>query len=227
VPHLDPDRLVLLALSEDVADVAETAHLAVCAGCRAEIDALLHVAELGSETQGLVDLPKPPERVWAAIAAATAAPAETRTLSPVRPKRRRWVTPVLAAAVAAAIAVAGTVWVTRTPEPPVTARAALAPLEGAPPGARGDAEVLDGDALRIDVTNLPLTAGYYEVWLLNPDQPGKMQALGTLTGSPDVVLPIPPGTDLNTYRLVDVSAEAHDGNAAHSGDSLLRGTLTR
>ena len=224
MPHLDPDRLVLLALAEDSADDAETAHLAVCAGCRAEIDELKHVATLGAETQGLVELPRPPERVWAAIAAATAPQAPTAR---VRAPRRRWLVPVLAAAVAAAIAVAGTVWVTRTPDPAVTAQATLAPLEGAPPSARGDAEVLDGDELRVDVANLPLTAGYYEVWLLNPDEPGKMQSLGSLGDRPDVVLPIPPGTDLNRYRTVDVSAEAHDGNSAHSGDSLLRGTLTR
>jgi hypothetical protein len=53
-----------------------------------------------------------------------------------------------------------------------------------------------------------------------------MQSLGGLSDSSEAVLPIPPGTDLNTYRLVDVSAEAHDGNSAHSGDSQLRGTLT-
>ena len=41
-----------------------------------------------------------------------------------------------------------------------------------------------------------------------------------------MVLPLPPGADLNRYRLVDVSAEPHDGDAAHSGKSLLRGTLT-
>jgi hypothetical protein len=134
---------------------------------------------------------------------------------------------VLAAAVAAAIAVAGTVWITRPATPTVTAQATLAPLEDAPPNARGDAEVLEGDELRVDVANLPLTAGYYEVWLLNPDEPGKMQSLGSLGDKARVVLPIPPGTDLNTYRDVDVSAEAHDGNSAHSGDSLLRGTLTR
>jgi hypothetical protein len=47
-----------------------------------------------------------------------------------------------------------------------------------------------------------------------------------LSGAKDAVLPLPPGVDLNRYRLVDVSAEAYDGNAAHSGKSLLRGTLT-
>ena len=54
-----------------------------------------------------------------------------------------------------------------------------------------------------------------------------MVSIGNLPGrAGDVTLPIPPGTDLNRYRLVDISAEAHDGNSAHSGDSLLRGTLT-
>jgi hypothetical protein len=202
----------------------ETAHLAVCAVCRAEMGELRHVASLGAETQSLLNLPPPPERVWDGIAAATAAPAPTAR---IRAPRRRWLAPVLAAAVAAAIAVAGTVWITRPATPTVTAQATLAPLEDAPPSARGDAEVLAGDELRVDVANLPLTAGYYEVWLLNPDEPGKMQSLGSLGDKARVVLPIPPGTDLNTYRLVDVSAEAHDGNSAHSGDSLLRGTLTR
>jgi hypothetical protein len=53
-----------------------------------------------------------------------------------------------------------------------------------------------------------------------------MMAVGNLSESADVVLPLPPGADLNQYRLVDVSAEAFDGDAAHSGKSLLRGTLT-
>lgn len=38
--------------------------------------------------------------------------------------------------------------------------------------------------------------------------------------------PLPPGADLNRYRLVDISAEAYDGDAAHSGKSLLSRTLT-
>ncbi|MEU8615464.1 hypothetical protein AB0C29_46530, partial [Actinoplanes sp. NPDC048791] len=31
--HLDPDRLVLLALSEETADTDESVHLAECPGC--------------------------------------------------------------------------------------------------------------------------------------------------------------------------------------------------
>jgi hypothetical protein len=234
VPHLDPDRLVLLALSEDVADDTEAGHLAACSGCRAEIDQLKQVAELGAETQGLVDLPPPPARVWAGIAAAALGARQTHTevRDPGPPKRigRRLLAPLLAAAAAAILAIAGTVTVIRVIDRPpaaeVTARATLTPLDPAPPAARGSAEVLDGDELRIQVANLPLTRGYYEVWLIDPDDIAKMQSLGGLPARAGAVLPIPPGTDLNTYRLVDVSAEAHDGNSAHSGDSLLRGTLT-
>ncbi|MGW4947702.1 anti-sigma factor [Actinoplanes sp. NPDC004185] len=229
--HLDPDRLVLLALSEETADTDESVHLAECPGCSAEIDDLRHVAELGAETQGLRALPPPPERVWAGIEAAVTAP--VRRL-PQR-RERRWVLPVLAAAAAAVLAIAGTVMVQqftdRPTPPPVTAKASLARLGGAPVAAGGAAEVIGGSKLRLDVRNLPLTTGYYEVWLIDPDDTTRMMAMGNLSsaalsGAADVVLPLPPGADLNRYRLVDVSAEAYDGDAAHSGKSLLRGTLT-
>jgi hypothetical protein len=242
VQHLDPDRLVLLALSESSAEQDESVHLAGCAGCRGEIDAVKYVAEVGAETQSLRDLPPPPDRVWAGIAADVAQaaspdhavlrlPSGARRPAASRRRSRRWVTPALAAAAAAVLAIAGTVTVTRLtdrpPPPAVTAKAALSPLAPAPPSARGDAEVLSGEQLRLAVANLPLTTGYYEIWLLNPDDTTKMLSIGNLPGrAGDVTLPIPPGTDLNMYRLVDISAEAHDGNSAHSGDSLLRGTLT-
>ncbi|RSM65451.1 hypothetical protein DMB66_16520 [Actinoplanes sp. ATCC 53533] len=228
--HLDPDRLVLLALSEQAADTDEAVHLAECPGCGAEIDELRHVAELGAETQGLRALPPPPDRVWAGIEAAVSAPVR----QPAR-RARRWVLPALTAAAAAVLAVAGTVTVQRfidRPAPPaVTAKANLARLGGAPPAAGGAAEVIAGDRLRLDVRDLPLTTGYYEVWLIDPDNPARMLAMGNLSGAAlsgaaDVVLPLPPGADLNRYRLVDVSAEAYDDNAAHSGKSLLRGMLT-
>jgi hypothetical protein len=249
VQHLDPDRLVDLALFDSSADTDESVHLTACQGCRAEIDALKQVAEIGAETQSVRDLPAPPESVWAGIAAATGVsaepgaepgPAQDDVVRPIdtargngrrRHRPRKWLPPFLLATAAAVLAIVGTVAVAdligRQPAQDVIARATLQPLRGAPPSARGDAEVLGGDVLRVDVSQLPLTAGYYEVWLLNPDDTSKMQSLGSLSGKSDeVVLPIPPGTDLNTYRLVDVSAEPHDGNSAHSGDSLLRGTLT-
>jgi Anti-sigma-K factor rskA len=226
VPHLDPDRLVLLALAEDVADETESAHLAVCAGCRAEIDDLKQVADLGSETQDLRDLPPPPERVWSGIKADLS----VRAPAPPKRRKRRWLTPALSAAAAAVLAIAGTVAVIelthRDPKPDVTARATLSPLATAPPTAHGTARVLSGDELQLFIRNLPLTTGYYEVWLIDPENTTKMMAVGNLSSEPGEVLPLPPGADLNRYRLVDVSAEAYDGNSAHSGKSLLRGTLT-
>ncbi|MBG0561389.1 anti-sigma factor [Actinoplanes aureus] len=239
--HLDPDRLVLLALSEEQQELSETDHLAQCAGCRHDLDSLREVADLGVEAQDLRDLPPPPEQIWRAIEADVARTREAVT-NPAPPvglagrrrraarNRPRWLMPVIAAAAAAVVAVAGTVAVDRFTGRPATeqvmARATLTPLDTVPQAAGGDARVLADGQMRIDVRNLPLTTGFHEVWLIDPDDLTKMVALGSLTGAPDVVLPVPPGTDLNRYRLVDVSDEPHDGDAAHSGRSLLRGTLT-
>ncbi|MEV4349266.1 anti-sigma factor [Actinoplanes sp. NPDC049596] len=232
--HLDPDRLVLLALSEELEELSEADHLTQCDVCRHEMQALRHVAELGSGGQELRDLPPPPEHVWQAIEAeVTRAPAPVRAIRTEVPRPRRsrprWLTPVLAAAAAAVLAVAGVIAVDRLTGPPaeqVLARATLTPLKTVPTDAGGDVQVLSDGQLRIDVRNLPLTTGFHEVWLLDPKEPGKMVAIGNLSDKPDALLPVPPGTDLKRFNLVDVSDEPHDGDATHSGRSLLRGTLT-
>ncbi|MEV6304068.1 anti-sigma factor [Actinoplanes sp. NPDC051861] len=220
--HLDPDRLVLLALSEEREELSEADHLAYCADCRQEMAALRDVAEIGAGVQDLRDLPPPPEHVWRAAEAdikGTRKTVERRT-------RPRWLVPVLSAAAAAVIAIAGTVAINRPPAEEVTARATLTPLETVPPDAGGVVRVLSDGRMRVDVRNLPLTTGFHEVWLLDPDDLTKMVAVGSLPDRREAVLPVPPGTDLNRYRLVDVSDEPHDGDATHSGQSLLRGTLT-
>ena len=252
--HLDPDQLVILALGERTADAAESAHLADCAGCQTEIDDLRYVADLSAETQDLRDLPPPPDQVWEGIAAevaqmAQAGGARSTTTAPDRvvvplssgvrrttvanrdTRRPRWLPPVLAAVAAAVLAVVGTVSVIRLTdrpaEPTVTARAALAPLPAAPANAAGSAKVLSDDELRLQIKDLPLTQGFYEVWLIDPSNLKRMISVGMLGSSTsDVVLPISPTIDLNQYSLVDISAEARDGDSAHSGKSLLRGTLT-
>ena len=241
--HLDPDRLVLLALSEEQQEPGESDHLAECAGCRHDLGAFRAVTDLGAEGGDLRDLPAPPEHVWAAIeagiSAAPARPAETtapvidlaRRRDRATPRRRpRWLAPVLSAAAAAIVAVAGTVVATglmdRPPAKTVTAQATLVPLPTVPASASGTVEVLSDGRMRIDVRGLPLTTGFHEVWLLDPDNPTKMVAIGNLSNEPTVELPVPTGTDMNRYRLVDVSDEPHDGDSTHSGSSLLRGTLT-
>ncbi|MBB4741546.1 anti-sigma-K factor RskA [Actinoplanes octamycinicus] len=230
---MDPDRLVLLALSEEETETAEAEHLMGCAGCRHDFEALRTVADLGAQAEELRDLPPPPERIWHAIEADIAGPAPRP--APVidlagRRSRLRRMLPVLAAAAAVVLAVAGTVvvdrFVSRPPAKQVAARATLSPLPTVPASAGGSVTVLTDGDMRIDVRNLPLTTGFHEVWLIDPDDLTKMVALGNLTDRADAVLPVPPGTDLNRYRLVDISDEPHDGDAAHSGRSLLRGTLT-
>jgi anti-sigma-K factor RskA len=236
VQHLDPDRLVLLALSEETEELTESDHLAQCAGCRRDLDGFREVAGLGADCQDVRDLPAPPERLWRAIASDISRTESKET--PViglaerrgdRKRPRRWA-PLISAAAAAILAIAGTVAVGRVLDGretgSVTARATLSPLPAVSADARGSVRVLSGGELEIDVSNLPLTTGFHEVWLLDPDDPTKMVALGNLPDQARVVLPVPPGTDLNRFRLVDVSDEPHDGDATHSGNSLLRGTLT-
>jgi hypothetical protein len=238
VQHLDPDRLVLLALSEEPEEPDESGHLADCPNCRHELDTVRTVAGLAADGQDLNDLPAPPERIWQRIEADIAGPVPdvpgvidlTATPGRPRPARRRRLVPVLAAAAAAILAVAGTLAVDRlthrAPAERVTARATLAPLATVPAAAGGSVRVLADGKMRIDVRNLPLTTGFHEVWLIDPDHPTRMVAIGNLPGTSDATLPVPPGVDMNRYRLVDVSDEPHDGDAAHSGHSLLRGTLT-
>jgi hypothetical protein len=232
---------VLLALGEAAPDGAEPAHLADCAACADEVAALREVATLAAQTQEVRDLPAPPSQLWQRIAAevAQAAPAVTappavRERPPARRPRRwsSWAMPALAAAAAAVLAIAGTAAVvTRGDEPAapaVTARAELSRLPTAPASVAGDARVLsdaDGERLHLHVTGLPLSTGYYEVWLINPENE-RMISVGTLGGAPDALLPLPGTVDLRAYRVVDVSAEPYDGDTAHSGKSLLRGALT-
>ncbi|GAA2513841.1 anti-sigma factor [Winogradskya humida] len=239
--HLDPDRLVLLALSEDRGEPGESMHLAVCAGCRSDLESLHHVATLAAEGKSLGEQPAPPDRVWQAIEAQIAQPDRPVRIPDqpggnlgyqraVRRRPRRLLAPVLAAAAAAVLAVAGTLTVTRTadrqPAEHVAAHATLSPLPEVPPAAHGTATVLADGTIEIDTRDLPLTTGFHEVWLIDPADTTRMVALGNLSQDQDALLPVPPGVDLNRYRLVDVSDEPHDGDAAHSGHSLLRGTLT-
>jgi hypothetical protein len=141
---------------------------------------------------------------------------------------------------AAALGSAGTAWWLARPggasEQRVVLAASLAPEPEVPSGS-GTAEIVGvdasgadptgGPALRLTLAELPEVPGYHGVWLIDPDT-GQMISLGTLPGdSGDVsgTFPVPPGLDLSAYRLVDVSDEPLDGDPAHSGVSLLRGTL--
>jgi len=235
VPHLDSELLALLALGDHPAAPDQADHLASCSRCRYEMDSLRAVAGAARDAGVLRNLPPPPERVWQRIAAETRPVSSTVETVPSKldgVRRRRWVPQwkIAVTAVATALATLGVVVILdREPEPQVAARAALERYGDAPSGAAGSARVLrepTGERLHVHADGLPPRTGYFEVWLIDPDT-GAMISVGVLGDGPDALLPLPSTVDLGSYRLVDVSAEDYDGKTGHSGDSLLRGTLTR
>ena len=67
-----------------------------------------------------------------------------------------------------------------------------------------------------------------EVWLIRPDAEGNVAdlvSLGVVDPADPGSLEVPSGYDPGTYFVVDISVEPRDGNAGHSGRSILRGPL--
>ncbi|MGJ5831713.1 anti-sigma factor [Streptomyces ossamyceticus] len=102
----------------------------------------------------------------------------------------------------------------------------LAPL--AVPRAAGTVRLVRGPEaereVTVTVTGLPRTDGYYEVWLMDRTHT-RLVAMGVLGPDGTATLPLPTRIDLGRYPLIDVSAQEDDGNPAHSGTSVVRGTL--
>lgn len=225
--HADPDLLTLLALGEPVPDESVEDHLRTCATCRSELAALREVAGIGRETRVERDLPMPSEDVWSRIAAETGQ--DTSSVVPLRPRPRRWRAFLAVAAAAAVIGAAGAIAVDRVTTAPVVAEQVLAQVDlarlaAAPGSARGSARVVRTDGrtvLRVSVDGMPAPDGLYQVWLF--DGAATMIPLGVLTnGQAD--MPVPESVDLNTYRVVDVSAQRW-GQQEH-GTSMLQGQLS-
>ncbi len=99
--------------------------------------------------------------------------------------------------------------------------AALGDFAGA-----GQAE-LDGRTLEIDLEGLEdLDDGAtYDLWLLNLDEDNPQDPLWIGFAEADGSFSIPEDVDLSEFTVVDVSIEPDDGDATHSGDSVLRGEL--
>lgn len=246
MPHCDPDDLALRALGEESGPPETDAHLATCPRCRAELEQLRSVvrtARAGSPD----DVPEqPPARVWEGITAelglgAPAAPLpvadgrESDELAVARQRRARRpvrTTGLLVAAAAGGVLAGGLgVWaltdVGDDAPPDVVAQTRLAPLPAW--DAEGTAAVeVTADGTRELVVDLAGAAsgdhdGFHEVWLLDPEV-SQLVSLGVLEGERGTFA-IPSGLDLAEMPVVDVSLEPYDGDPAHSGDSVVRGTL--
>jgi len=220
VAHCDPQTLSLIALGEPPS-ADEAVHLISCDVCRADWESLRATADVARDLDG-DELVSPPDHVWAAIAEQIAEPSPVTAL---RPRRR--IASVIAVAASLGLVIGGVAvaLMTRPPAPQVIASAPLEPLATYTASGMASVEVVEGsEMLAVDVSGLPSTDGYFEVWLLAPDA-SSMIALGTLGPGERAVLPLPAGVSLADYPVVDISAEPYDGNPAHSTDSVVRGTL--
>ncbi|MFC5930839.1 anti-sigma factor [Cryobacterium melibiosiphilum] len=148
---------------------------------------------------------------------------------PARQHRLRWVPVAAAAAVGLAVGLSASLW-WPAPREQLLAQGTLDPLPGWT--ASGEASVArsaDGPrevTVTLSVGAPSATPGdepLREVWLLTPDASG-LVSLGLLTGDTGRFV-VPDAVDLAEFSVVDVSAEASDGDPAHSGDSIVRGEL--
>jgi Anti-sigma-K factor rskA len=229
VTHLDPDRLVLIAIGEQRPDHGEDRHLATCDVCREELTSTGTVSDLARYGEDLLDLPRPSAGLWDRVAAEALAEPRVAPVS-TRPARRRprpRLRLALVAALALVLGIAGTAAVNRLvggDHARVVARADLLPKPAAPPGAHGTVQVVDtghGLQLRLTMTGMPTPTGYYTVWLF--DGGSVMIPVGSPGTAP---LNVPAAaTDLGRFHIVDVSAQQL-GQQEH-GTSMLQGTLDR
>lgn len=219
--HCEPQTLSLIALGETPSP-EDAMHLVTCDSCRQDWESLRSTVEVARDLDD-DELLAPPDHVWAAIAEEISA--DSGTIVPMRSRRR--VAPWIALAAAVGVVLGGVVGASlmRSAPPDVVASVALEPLADYSTTGTATLEVVDGtEMLAVDVSGLPATDGYFEVWLLAPDA-SSMIALGTLGSGESTVLPLPAGVSLADYPVVDISAEPYDGNPAHSTDSVVRGTL--
>lgn len=216
--HPSDETLAGLLIGDDTTE-ADTEHVAQCEVCQQTLAELSHVdLLLRSHTD---ELTAPDPQAWDVVA--------DQTMPRAAVVKPRWRRPALVAAAVllfAAGGVLGRLSADRSETVEVTQRATLMSMDGRL--ARGSAELVraaDHTALRVrarDVT--PPADGYVEVWLINTD--GKrMVSVGMLPAAAEVTLAVPEDLLAQGYRIVDLSNEAYDDRPAHSGDSLMRGTL--
>ncbi len=178
----------------------------------------------------------PPAAVWDAIAAeleVEIATSEAQARRSAGRAGRRWFTnpgPLLLAA--ASILIVGLVAVSLTrPTADDTVPLATAQMtdEGLPVSttATATAQVIcddDGCVVDVDLTEIPSAdAADLELWVINADV-SDMHSLGFVTES--ARFDLPDGVSATDFPIVDISIEPRDGDASHSGQSVLRGVLS-
>ena len=207
----------------------------------ADIEALLR--ELTENDQTLT---APPADIWSAIEVQALGKTETAQLAPLAPvidladRRKHRIMVALASTAATIIAVIGVMAITGGESfGPEVATADLAYDPDAFDALGADATAIvslhDADGtyrLTVDKSDLPDTgaeAADLELWLIQPDadgNPAALVSLGLIDPSGPGSFDVPEGFDPNLFFVVDISVEPRDGDAGHSGRSILRGPLS-
>lgn len=191
------------------------------------------IAEVEPTAVRPLEVPKP--RSWHATSSDQDLSVPRHLLTKSADRRSAWKIALscAAAAVAGVVLTIGIIrpWQNTVPPTVATVQVAEANLAALQPGSSASASVsverVDGQlVVDVQATGLPLSTGYYEVWLFNPADPVKMQSLGALVDGEPSRFILPKGFDLDTFSSVDISAETFDGDPNHSATSVLRGTLT-
>jgi hypothetical protein len=106
------------------------------------------------------------------------------------------------------------------PAPAPGRSVALRPV-GSANGVSGSAQLRGADRIRVSVKGLPAASGAYTVWLY--DSVASAVPLGHLNDG-KLTASLPKG--YSRFRSLDVSLEPRDGNANHSGASVMRAPLS-
>ncbi len=235
--HLDDELLAGSALDEpDALGSLDRAHLLVCRACAdrlAELQALVSTGRAGEPAPSRPPGPSVLAAIQAELAADAAAgpgsgPSPVAVLDHHRSARSR---PALgrrlvAAAAVLVVAAGGALWYRAATAEVVVASTALTSLPDK--SGSGTARLVERDGglqLTVDVTRPAAGDAFEELWLINTDGQ-RMISLGVVPPDGHGTYPVPvtePG--LGGYTVVDISLEPFDGDAAHSRDSLLRGSL--
>ncbi|WP_460437015.1 anti-sigma factor domain-containing protein [Angustibacter speluncae] len=228
-----PDHDVLLDAAV-VADPEVEQHARSCPACRLELEELRALVATARDTS-VAPVTPPPPQVWDAIAAELDAdlparhpePADPAPVVELRPARsRRW--PVAAAAaVVLAVGTGALGWALGSRQDGGAELASTDLLALGTDAVHGSARVSEvGDRRVLEVTTDGVAQpdeGFLEVWLLD-ETASRLVPLGVLDESRGTFA-LPSDLDLAEFPVVDISDEPLDGDPAHSGDSLVRGTL--
>ena len=211
----------------------------------ADIEALLRELDAAD-----LDTTPPPADVWHGIEAAIrddrtlADPGRdprthpgTQTVVPITSRSSRLRAAVLSIAAAVALLAVGAIVIVATggDDDPVVASAELVhqsdfdPLGVDPEATARLVERNGGYEIRLDDAELPdPDANDLELWLISTDADGAIADVQPVSlvdpDSPGTYV-VPAALDPAVYSIVDISIEPRDGDEAHSGRSILRGTL--